>query len=272
MLTILWAIVAIFIFKYTRKKFIFPAKTKTEWCVVTGCTDGIGLEFVRKFRTLGYNLILISKDLTKLESLEQELNDIEKKIIDVDFTYPKNFFLRYINATRDLNIKYVVNNVGISYFRPEYFHQLNNLDDIIACNVLNTSKLIYTTLRFHKPTFINMGSMLGDLPSPFYSVYSASKKYISNLTKNISLEYPDIKFVCLKPCVVSTKMTRVKSSFFVPSPKVYTNHIFNYGFYWPFEIVRLLCFIPLVKFILKFLLPLVIKKIMEHNKNNNKNN
>ena len=46
---------------------------ENSWAVVTGGSDGIGLEMSRRFARLGFNVCLIARTLSKLESAEKEL-------------------------------------------------------------------------------------------------------------------------------------------------------------------------------------------------------
>ena len=43
------------------------------WAVITGCTDGIGLEYARLLATRGMNLILVGRNPQKLDAVRQEL-------------------------------------------------------------------------------------------------------------------------------------------------------------------------------------------------------
>jgi 17beta-estradiol 17-dehydrogenase / very-long-chain 3-oxoacyl-CoA reductase len=43
------------------------------WAVVTGASDGIGAEYTRQLAREGFNVVLVSRTLTKLKSVEAEL-------------------------------------------------------------------------------------------------------------------------------------------------------------------------------------------------------
>lgn len=48
---------------------------------------------------------------------------------------------------------------------------------------------------------------LGEMPIPLHNVYSASKGYVNQLTRNLTLEYPEIDWLVLRPSEVCTPMT-----------------------------------------------------------------
>jgi 17beta-estradiol 17-dehydrogenase / very-long-chain 3-oxoacyl-CoA reductase len=64
------------------------------WAVVTGCTDGIGKSYAEQLAKKGLNIVLISRNLEKLQKQSFQIKNIYKiqtLIIAADFT--SNFFL-----------------------------------------------------------------------------------------------------------------------------------------------------------------------------------
>ena len=68
---------------------------------------------------------------------------------------------------------------------------------------------------------VNIGSLTGVLPMPLLSVYAASKIFVDHLSRSLYYEYVDqsVFIQHVAPCFVSSKMSRQRESFFVPSPK-----------------------------------------------------
>ena len=56
----------------------------SRFAVITGASRGIGAEYARALAGQGYELLLIGRDLTRLETLRQELHRITQKTIWVD--------------------------------------------------------------------------------------------------------------------------------------------------------------------------------------------
>jgi 17beta-estradiol 17-dehydrogenase / very-long-chain 3-oxoacyl-CoA reductase len=46
---------------------------KGSWAVVTGCTDGIGKAFALELASRGFNLVLISRNIDKLNATSKEV-------------------------------------------------------------------------------------------------------------------------------------------------------------------------------------------------------
>jgi 17beta-estradiol 17-dehydrogenase / very-long-chain 3-oxoacyl-CoA reductase len=89
--------------------------------VVTGCTEGIGRSFVLEFARRGFNIVLISRNREKLESVARQVASINAKvlthIIVADFTksYESDFYERIDQQLKDLDVSVLVNNVGLWY-------------------------------------------------------------------------------------------------------------------------------------------------------------
>jgi 17beta-estradiol 17-dehydrogenase / very-long-chain 3-oxoacyl-CoA reductase len=88
-----------------------------EWAVVTGCTDGIGKAYAEYFAKIGLNVVLISRNLEKLNQQANELGEtfkVSTKVIAADFTQ-NTIYPRIKTILNDLDIGVLVNNVGLSY-------------------------------------------------------------------------------------------------------------------------------------------------------------
>ena len=63
---------------------------KGTWAVVTGSSDGIGEEMCKRFAKKGWNIVLISRTLSKNEKVAAECRkinpNIKTKIITANFT------------------------------------------------------------------------------------------------------------------------------------------------------------------------------------------
>ncbi|KAL6444123.1 hypothetical protein ACFW04_001810 [Cataglyphis niger] len=79
-----------------------------EWTVVTGSTDGIGKAYAKELAKRNINLILISRNLEKLESTKEEIllinPNIEVKVITADFTEGENAFIKIRSQLQDIPI------------------------------------------------------------------------------------------------------------------------------------------------------------------------
>ena len=60
-----------------------------EWAAVTGCTDGIFLQYALQLASKGFDIVLISRSENKLEAVSKEITEkfnVKRKIIVYDFT------------------------------------------------------------------------------------------------------------------------------------------------------------------------------------------
>ena len=83
-----------YLFKIANNLFTFTfggidMKKYGDWAIITGCTDGIGKAYAEKLAEKGLNLILLSRSLSKLNDLSENLKGqykIKTKVVAVDFT------------------------------------------------------------------------------------------------------------------------------------------------------------------------------------------
>ena len=92
---------------------------KGTWALVTGSTDGIGLEFARQLAKEGFNICLVSRTEMKLKAVvDQELKDfnVETRIIVGDFSNNANltYYNDLMSKVSDLDIGLVVLNAGVA--------------------------------------------------------------------------------------------------------------------------------------------------------------
>ena len=101
------------------------------WAVVTGATDGIGKAIAMDLASRGFNIVLISRTLSKLNSVAEEIQAIQfegkntqTRVIANDFSKDftaKVFEDMYRDKMADLDISILANNVGMFGNSPACF-------------------------------------------------------------------------------------------------------------------------------------------------------
>ena len=78
---------------------------QNSWAVVTGASDGIGRGFCEELARIGFNIVLISRTKTKLDTVAKSLTEInpsiKTKIIIYDFSINNKTF-NYIESFSNL--------------------------------------------------------------------------------------------------------------------------------------------------------------------------
>ncbi|XP_074604367.1 putative steroid dehydrogenase 4 [Brevipalpus obovatus] len=209
------------IIPFLSKNHLFKPQ-KDSWAIVTGCTEGIGREFALQLAKKGYNLCLISRNQAKLIKLKDEIYNKfsqceQVKTIAFDFSS-----IEYEKLDKELEsisrVDCLVNNVGVMVCEdscPEFFHLQSAVDihNNIKINIFTATHLIHTLSSIMEnqkngATIINVSSMIGIWPSPLYSVYSSTKRYVDIFSRSLAWEYASKKIIVYS-LVMGTAGTRL---------------------------------------------------------------
>lgn len=181
--------------------------------VITGLAQGIGREVAKLLAAEGHHVAGFDIDEKGISTLTEELSASGGKhyLTTMDITDRKG-----ISAFRDRvleqygRVDTVLSNVGIGFFGP--FEEID-LEKALKCleiNVIGTAALLQAfipSMRKNKSgKIICMSSLVGQIPFPFESIYSASKFAVEGLVQSIKFEVEPfgIRVAIVQPAQVST--------------------------------------------------------------------
>ncbi|KZC03847.1 PREDICTED: very-long-chain 3-oxoacyl-CoA reductase-B-like [Dufourea novaeangliae] len=197
--------------------------TQGRWAVVTGGTSGIGKAYAEQLARKGLDIVLISRSLTKLEEVAAEIKQrysVKVRVVEADLTEGQTVYTKIAKATEELEIAVVVNNAGSSYDYPELFTKVSEdcVEKIVQLNVAAVTGVARVLLpkmfERRKGVLINISSSMAVMPSPYLSVYAASKAYVLKLSSDLATEAEPngVTVQCVIPGPVATKMSKIKKA------------------------------------------------------------
>ena len=164
--------------------------------LITGASSGIGLELSRIHAEKKDNLILVARNISKLEELKKELENsfgVSVMCIQKDMSE--------VNAAIDIfeNVKllgievdYLINNAGFGDYG--FFHEADwkKLEQMLMLNIVSLTqltKLIGEQMALRrKGKIMNVASVAAFQPGPLMAVYFATKSYVLNFSEAVNNE------------------------------------------------------------------------------------
>lgn len=163
--------------------------------LITGASSGIGKDMAIVLSNMGYDLILVARDIEKLEIVKQQLKT-NVEVIPIDISTTANCITLY-EKVKDQNIDILINSAGIGMFGEFVDTDLEKELDLIDLNIkaLHTlTKLFLQDFKNKNEGYIlNVGSTASFAPGPVMATYYASKAYVLRLTEAIYEELKQAK-------------------------------------------------------------------------------
>jgi len=187
--------------------------------IVTGASSDIGRGIVKRFIDEGAKVILVARDLKKLEAARKEIGNEEMTAsISCDLT-DESQVLQAVNQIMDTfgKIDILINNAG-AINDPVHFHEMKDseikkLIDINLFGVFHMTKAVLSKMSDVKSgAIVNIGSISSEraIPRVHLAVYSSTKAAISMFTKSIAVEYArrNIRCNCVNPGIINSGMIK----------------------------------------------------------------
>lgn len=184
--------------------------------LITGASSGIGREIAKYLAKLGYDLIIVARNLEKLNALKDELSDTDVQIITKDFNNEQDSFDLY-EQLKGEKIEFLVNNAGYGAYGKFTEVPLEKEIGLIHTNIVAvhvlTKLFLRDMIKRNSGYIMNVGSAAGFLAGPTFSSYYASKNYVVRLTQAIHEELRrdkiNVKVSALCPGPVQTNFNDV---------------------------------------------------------------
>lgn len=183
-------------------------------CLLTGATGGIGKAIAFELAAQGYSLVLHGRNAHKLSALREQLPCVNgaapHEIVVGDITNSIDRATIIKQAFVSAPVSLLINNAGVSSFNNFSHLAEHEISKIIGINLIATMQFTYDFLRtkcFCQATVVNIGSALGAIGFPGYSVYCASKFGLRGFSESLSREYAnsDIRVCYLAPRATNTE-------------------------------------------------------------------
>lgn len=164
-----------------------------KWAVITGATDGVGLEYARQLASSGLSLVLVGRDAEKLAKVKQEIQTANSNVqiqtvqADLNEDDPQMYsrLASEINPnSKDIGI--LINNAGVMFDSPNRFldQPESKVWQHVRVNmlavVMMTRIVLPSMVQKKKGLVVNMSSVAAYQPLPLMGLYSASKVSCTN--------------------------------------------------------------------------------------------
>ncbi len=168
----------------------------TETALITGGTDGIGLECVELFLEQGFAVISVGLQGTQ----SQRLQDLQKKfslqlsLVYQDLSRPGSVqeLLKTIQPHCQ-SLQVIVNNAGGAKYKSFLDQQITEIESVMQLNVISAMTLTRALLpqllgSKKKTSIINVSSIAGEIAIMPNMIYMCAKQAMNAWTKSLYIE------------------------------------------------------------------------------------
>lgn len=188
--------------------------------LITGASSGIGKSFAYYLGNMGHELILVSRDKKKMQSVAKDLKT-NVEIIPMDLSVEDNCFKLY-EQLKDSDIDFVINNAGFGLFGNTWETDIDTELKMINLNIkavhILTKLFLQDMIKKDKGRILNVASSAGFLAGPKLNTYYATKNYVTKWTMAIYEELrrikSNVKISVLCPGPVDTNFNNVAGGSF----------------------------------------------------------
>jgi short-subunit dehydrogenase len=164
--------------------------------VVTGATAGIGREFANALAARGNDVVLVARDVARLEALATELranHGVGATPLGADLVDPAA--LEAVEARlRDAGapVDVLVNNAGMGTYGNFFELDVDQEEHEIRLNVLAVVRLTHAALggmvARRSGAILNVSSLSAYTPDPTSATYGATKAFVNSFTHAVHEE------------------------------------------------------------------------------------
>jgi hypothetical protein len=167
-----------------------------KYTLITGASQGMGLEMARECASLGRNILLISLPKENLKVLSENIADkfnVQTDFYEIDLTKDNSAeeIFKWVKK-KNYSTDFLINNAGFGGFGAFEEYTLAYVEKMIDLNIKATTRMTHyfiPELKKNSPAFIlNNASMIANFPCPYKSVYAASKVYVKYFTEALRVE------------------------------------------------------------------------------------
>lgn len=199
-----------------------------KFALITGASSGIGAAYADRLAARGHNLVLVARRRDRLEALAERIGKTYGRKVEVltaDLGKPADLsrVADVLRARADIEI--LVNNAGLGALGPTASVDPEAVEEMVRINVLALTRLcLAVSPRFAQRksgTIINIGSIIGVMPTPGGGAYSGSKAYVLNFSRSMQMEFAEtnVRVQVVMPGPVRTE-------FFGGGPSPFPDHLF----------------------------------------------
>ena len=185
---------------------------KNKKILITGATGGIGGALVKKFVSLGGNVLGTGTKNEKLESIKKNYPTVKVKKFNISEHSAIEEFIN--SASSELGgLDILVNNAGVNVDNLSLRMKDEEWKRVIDINLTSTFLLskyaIKTMLKNKFGRVVNITSIVGHTGNLGQTNYSASKAGIIGMSKSLAIEYAkkNITVNCVSPGFIISDMT-----------------------------------------------------------------
>jgi len=161
------------------------------WALVTGATVGIGESFTRLLAQNGYNIVLVARDLPRLQERAKTLEStfgIATTVIQADLATDAGCkTIEDFIANNPIDV--LINNAGFGINKAFTMSQLDAEQQLLDVLVRTPMRLMHIALpgmkERNKGVIINVSSVAGWIAG---GTYSAAKSYLTVLSESLHTE------------------------------------------------------------------------------------
>jgi short-subunit dehydrogenase len=153
--------------------------------LITGASTGIGAVYADRLAKRGYDLILVARNVTRLQPLSDRLTDeTGRSATPLRADLGDGTDLARVEGILrdDPAITMLVNNAGFGSVTPLLDSDVDRVDDMIALNVTALTRLTYAAapafVARGRGTIINIASIVGIAPELLNGMYSVINTYV----------------------------------------------------------------------------------------------
>ena len=189
--------------------------------LITGASAGIGEAFARVLAPRGDRLILTARREDRLRALADELKQkhgTESVVIPLDLGANGGAAQLFAETEqRGLPVDLLINNAGFGKYGEFIDHPAEVHAQMIQLNVtvvVELSRLYLTRMRARKKGgIINVASVAGFPPTPYFTVYGATKAFVISFSQALAVEVKayGVRVCALCPGSTATEFPSVAS-------------------------------------------------------------